>query len=185
MAFRDLFTSRSSVQQLPTTSPQQTQVMNQLLQTLSPQLGQMQSFEPVAEAAQQRFAQQTAPSIAERFAGIGAQRSSGYNQALANAQRDLQTQLAGQEAQFGLSQQNNLANLLQLALQPQFENIYQQGGPTGLSRILELLGHTGAGIATGGASVPFSAGMLGAGSGGDYSGLQNVFGDIRSSLFGS
>lgn len=180
-----LFTKPSQIIQAPTRSNVQMEAMNQLLSSILPQLQQNIGFEPIAEAAQQRFQQQTLPSISERFAGMNAQRSSGYNQALANAQRDLQTQLAGQQAQFQLGQQSNLGSLLGIGLQPQFENIYQEGGPTGLSNLLELLGHGAAGFFTSGASLPFSAAMLGAGSGGNYQGLQDWFGSVNKSLFGA
>lgn len=176
MALMDLFSTKTQVNQVPTRSNQQMDTMNQLLSTIMPQLQQTQSFEPIAQAAQQRFNQQTMPSISERFAGMNAQRSSGYNQAMANAQRDLQTQLAGQQSQFQLGQQKNLGQLLGLGLQPQFENVIEEGGVTGLGRLLELLGHAGGAYLTDGASVPFSAGMLGAGTGGDYSQLMKFFG---------
>lgn len=177
MAF-DLFGKpQGQYKQLPTKTPQQSQAVNQLLQQLMPQLQQSFDFEPIAQAATNRFNQQTLPGIGERFAALDGQRSSGYSQALANAQRDLQLGLAGQQQQYGLQQQGNLANLFGATQQPQFENIYEEGEQNPFLKLLELAGHAAAAYGTGGASVPFSASMLGGPSAGnqDYSQLQGFF----------
>lgn len=180
MAFMDFFTGKpGGWEQVSTVSPQQSQFMNSLLQNLGPQASQAFNFQPIAQAATNRFEQQTLPSIAERFAGMGSKRSSGYNQAMANAYENLQTNLAGQQAQFGLQSQGNLAKLLGLGLKPKFENIYMEGQESPFASILPYLIHAGVGIATGGASLPISAGMLGAGTA-DVGPLQNWLG----SLFG-
>lgn len=144
---------QASLSQAPTKSPQQSQFMNQLLQQLGPQANQAFDFQPIAQAATQRFNEQTLPSIAERFAGMNSKRSSGYEQALANAQGGLQQQLAGQQAQFGLQSQGNLAKLLGLGLQPQFENNFDPGASGGFMQLLQALFEglgKGGGMALGG-----------------------------------
>lgn len=142
--------------QLSTVTPQQENVLNQLLGSVPSQLLQSLSFEPIAQAAQQRFQQQTLPTIAERFGSMNAKRSSGYNQAIANAMENLQTNLAGQQAQFQQQGQSVLANLLGLGLRPQFENVFEPGQESGLTsllrEILPMAARAGIGYATGGAS---------------------------------
>ena len=172
--------------QVSRVTPQQSALVQQLLSMLQggqgPQgLGNAFNFEPIAQAATNRFNQQALPSIGERFAGMDAQRSSGYSQAQANAMRDLQLDLAGQQQRFGMENQRNLTDILGLALQPQFENVYQEGKPGALSGLipdlLGLLGHGTAAFATGGASLPFSAAMYGGrGGSGDYTDLMRWFG---------
>lgn len=119
-------------------NPQQQQALQGLLQQALGRLGQRQqfSFDPIAQQARTQFGQQTVPSIAERFSGLGAgaQRSSAFGQTLGQAGAGLEGQLAAQGAQFGMQGQGMedqlLQSLLGLGLKPQFENIYrpsQQG----------------------------------------------------------
>lgn len=156
MAFADFFRGREpSVRQASTVTPEQQQAMSQLLQLL-PQAQQSFNFEPIAQAAQQRFQQETQPGIGERFGAMQAKRSSGYNQALANAYRDLQTNLAAQQSQFGLQSQGNLANLLGMGLKPQFENIYEQGEESPFASLLGQALPLAAAYFTGGSSLPIT-----------------------------
>jgi hypothetical protein len=171
--------------QVSRSTPQQSALVQQLLSLLQGNAGQQGgllapfNFEPIAQGAMNRFNQQVVPTIGERFAGMDAQRSSGYSQAQANAARDLQLDLAGQEQRFNAMSQKNLTDLLGLGLQPQFENVYQEGKPGALSGmipdLLGLAGHIAAAFGTGGASIPFSAAMYG-GGGGNYEDLMNFFG---------
>ena len=168
----EFFTGRKpSVQQVPTRSKQQIQGMDQLVANLLPQVQQSFDFGPIAQAATSRFEQQTMPGIEERFGGANAKRSSGYNQSIANAMENLQTQLAGQQSQFGLQSQANMGNLLNLGMGQQFENVMDEGSesPFGamLAQLLPLLLHGGAAFATSGASIPASAAMYGGQIGGD------------------
>jgi len=103
-----------------------SQILQQALGQLNPQ-AQMQQ-------ARNQFAQQTAPSIAERFTsmGGGGGRSSGYNNALAQAGTGLQTNLASLQSQYALP-------LLQLGLQPQNETHFQQCNSGLLQQILGTL----------------------------------------------
>lgn len=52
-------------------------------------LGQYKfDFNPIAQEARTNFAQQTIPSIAERFSGLGAQKSSAFGQQLGQPEQD-------------------------------------------------------------------------------------------------
>lgn len=107
------------VSQIPTVTPQQQQLQNlalQQFQSLLPQLTQMGSFAPIAQRARQQFQQQTVPSLAERFTALGEGRLStdpGFQRALGQAGADLESQLAAQEAQFGMQERGQLGSLLQ------------------------------------------------------------------------
>jgi hypothetical protein len=62
------------------------------------------NFAPIEQQARTGFAQQTMPSIAERFSSLGSggsQRSSAFPQALSQAGQGLEEQLAALRAQYG------------------------------------------------------------------------------------
>lgn len=178
--------SQEKFQQFPNFNPEQTNIIQQLgqmglsnagllsqnpQQYLAPlqQLLQSQlnptaqnpnkfNFAPIAAQARANFNQQTIPSIAERFTGMGGQNSGAFAQALsssgANLDRDLAAlqqqynlqnrdylgNLAGNYARFGLSgqqiQQGGINNLLgygltpltQNALRPATTGLFQQAG---------------------------------------------------------
>ena len=84
-------------------------------------------FGPIAQKARTDFAQQTIPSIAERFSGLGAQRSSAFGQQLGQAGAGLESNLAAQGAQYGLESNRALQNLLGIGLTPQYETSYSGG----------------------------------------------------------
>ena len=114
-------------QQLSQYSPQNQEMFNQLIGNI---LGQFQGggafdpaggggFAPIAEQARTQFAEQTVPSIAERFTamGGGGGRSSAFAQQLGQAGAGLEQGLAAQGAQFGQQQQQLLQNLLGMGRQ--------------------------------------------------------------------
>lgn len=143
-AFMNLtdFLSGSPTRITPTTllNPMQQSAQKFALGAAQKGINQAFDFAPIATAAQNRFQQQTMPSIAERFAGLGAQRGSAFNQATANAQRDLQLDLAGQNQQFNLASQRNWADILGQGLKPSIENIVEQGRPAGVLDLIKTLG---------------------------------------------
>jgi hypothetical protein len=108
----------------------QQNALNYITQNALHGLGQSQfSFAPIANQQLERFNTQTIPSLAERFTAMGnGQRSSAFQGALGNAGRFLGNDLAALQSQYGLQQQGNLQNLLQLGLTPQFENIVNPAG---------------------------------------------------------
>lgn len=149
--------------QLQRLNPQQQaaqqNVLQQALSLLGGQgtgLGNQFNFAPIAQQARTQFQQQTVPSIAERFAGLGsgaAMSSPAFASQLGQAGAGLEQGLAGLQAQYGLQQQGLnqqlLNQLLGFGLQPQFENIYapqQQGFGQSitpfLGQLLNQLGST-------------------------------------------
>lgn len=180
------------LQQIPRISPQQMGFQNQSLQQAlsllqGGALNKGFDFAPIANEARRQFHTQTVPSIAERFSNLGAQKSSAFQGALGSAASGLESNLAAQQAQFGLQsqgQQQNLLNLLSgLGMQPQFENILRPettgilGGAAGgigqglglgaslygTGKLGSLLG--GAGSAAASTAAPVAATGTGAGIG--------------------
>lgn len=116
--FDFLFGKKEKMNQMPTMTPQQQDVMQQLLYGLGggggmgglygqAQTGLQQYLDPSSEAMQQfeapyrqKFEQETIPMLAERFASAGggmggALSSSGFGQALGGAASNFETQMAG------------------------------------------------------------------------------------------
>ena len=141
--FSFLFGSQDRINQVPTVTPEVSSALNQLLQQglsgiENPQAG----FNPIAQEARTQFQQQTVPSIAERFSGLGAQGSSAFGQQLGAAGAGLEQNLASQGANYGLQNRQGLLQQLQLASKPQFENIHTPGS-SGLFANLFGLGGLG------------------------------------------
>lgn len=126
MAFFDfLFGKKDKTKKLETLSPEQKQILQQLLGNIQGLGGQggygqatnllQQYLDPSSEIYggfeapyRQEFEQQTIPNLAERFAGQGAQggalSSSGFGQAIGAAGANLQTDLARMKS--GLQRQS-------------------------------------------------------------------------------
>lgn len=146
--------------QRSTVNPQQQGALSQLLsQAMGGLQGNKFDFAPIEAQARQGFQQNTVPGIAEMFSGMGTgggQRSSAFAHSLGQAGAGLETNLASMKSQYGQQQQQALMQMLQMALMPQFENIYQQGQPSPLQGLFSGLGQglgQGAGMwATGGMS---------------------------------
>lgn len=128
------------------------------------------SFAPIAQNAQRNFQTQTVPGLAERFTSLGGGQlgSPAFANMLGQAGAGLQSDLASQEQGFNMQQEDmqnqNLMRLLQMFLQPQFENIQHQGQSSGLSNLWNQIGgplaQAGLAYGTGGLSA---LGGMGAG----------------------
>jgi hypothetical protein len=102
-----------------------------------------QGFEPIAKRAQTMFQQQTVPGLAERFSSFGdgnALSSPAFAAQLHGAGVDLSDNLAAIMAQYGLHQQELGQHLFGQGMTPQFENYYQEPGPSFLSALFSGLG---------------------------------------------
>ncbi len=142
MAFFDFLTGSSGkIRQAPLYNQNQLQAMQQLLNR-----GMQQSdIGALTNAAKTNFYSNTVPSLAERFTsmggfGDGAQRSSGFQQALSSGGVGLDEGLAQMGAQQGM-------NFLNMGLGRQYENNYfggtpgllQQGAGYGLYGLMRML----------------------------------------------
>lgn len=135
-------------QQFQNYTPQQQMALNQLLSQ------GMQGLDTgvLENQARQGFAQNTIPSIAERFTSMGGgQRSSAFAGALGSAGAGLETSLAG-------LRQGRLMQMLQMGLTPQFENAYIPGSQGLFGSMLPGLSQ-GAGAA-GGLAAMAKFGMI-------------------------
>lgn len=123
--------------QLASFSPQLQGALEQLALETIPHVrpGQL-DFTPIRQEAQRRFSEEVVPSLAERFAGMDAVRSSAFPRTLGSAAAGLESQLAAQEQQFKLQQQPLLQGLLSL---PRQEPAYIQSTPGLLGQGLGLL----------------------------------------------
>ncbi len=109
------------------TTPEQDVALQKLYQILPQGIqglnmpGGKSNFQPIADEARRNFSQNTIPTLAERFAGLG-RNSSGLQNTLGGAAAQFESQLASAQAQHGLQEQslqsNNLFNSLGAFLQP-------------------------------------------------------------------
>lgn len=143
------FGKEPSVQQISRFTPQQQGLQNQsiqnLMQLLQSGAGTPGNFAPIAQRARTQFQTQTIPSLAERFTAMGGQNSSAFQGALGQAGAGLEENLAGLESQYGLQQNSQLQNLLQLlgslGLQQGSENLVHEGQPGALQGLAAGLGN--------------------------------------------
>lgn len=166
--------------QVSTVTPQQGQYANQALaqggQNQQQAAAGFQQFlpgggggQPIIDAAQKRYQQQTIPSIMNAF-GSGSKGSGALNQALAASAGDLNTNIASQLAGMQLQAAGGLGNLglsqggqgqqSQFALQPQQMPFWQQA-------ILSAIGGAGGaagGFQTGGGLGALAGGLQGIGA---------------------
>jgi hypothetical protein len=154
-------------QQASLLSPQQQGLQNQGIQQLMQLLqgggsqigGAPGSFAPIAQQARTQFQTQTVPGLAERFTALGGQNSSAFQGALGSAASGLEEGLAAQGSQYGLQQNAQLQNLMQLLFgfssRPSFENQVLQGQPGLFHGLAQGLGEGfgGLGAAAGGNSL--------------------------------
>jgi len=84
-------------------------------------------FEPIEQQARNQFSEQTVPSLAERFTSMGnnSLSSPAFISQLGQAGAGLESDLAAQKAQYGQQNVQQILQMLQLGLQPQFENAYR------------------------------------------------------------
>ncbi len=115
--------------------------IQQLMGILS---GSPESFEAFEAPARRGFEEQTIPSILERFSGAGARSSSGLQQTLAGAGRQLEEGLAKQRG--GMKQNaiqqllSNFMNQARLGLGTrEFDTQYEAGTPGFIEQLLQSL----------------------------------------------
>lgn len=130
--------------QLNQLGPLNQDALNYIQQLLSEDPEALQAFE---QPYLDKYNQETVPGIAERFAGLGAQSSSGFNQAMAQGARGLQTDLAALRAGLKTHALNQLNTMTQTGLKPMNQPYLKQGtpglfesmGPQGITNLLEML----------------------------------------------
>lgn len=128
-------------EQLPLHNPEQAAAMKALLPGTVERLGSNQfDFAPIEEKSRRDFQKYTVPSLANRFSAFGGGTSTdAYQQALASAQAEHETGLAGLKSEYGLKQQTQQQNLLNTLLQPAHQNLYFPQQPGFGQRLAENL----------------------------------------------
>lgn len=122
--------SPDAIEQVPTVSPEQKSLLQYLqqlgIQGLENPYG---GFAPIAQQSINQFNQETVPGLAERFTsmGNGSLSSPLFASQLGQAGAGLHQDLAAQQAQYGQQNIGQILQMLQLALNPQSENIFRPG----------------------------------------------------------
>ena len=124
------------------------EMMNYLRELLS---GDSQSFNNFAAPMMRQFEEETIPGIAERFGGLGAQSSSGFQQSLGKAGAGLQENLASLRSQLQMQASGQLQGLLGKGLGTKsFENFYKPAQP---GMLQGMAGGIGQGLGQAGATA--------------------------------
>lgn len=134
-----LFGKGEKTQQIQRFTPEQQSLLNTLVgksATLLPQsfdyLSQLlspteEAIESYSAPAMRSFEESILPTIAERFTGMGAQKSSAFGQQLGKAGASLAENLAAQRASMQKNALSQLQGLLSGAMTPSFENVFRPG----------------------------------------------------------
>ena len=156
-------------QKLSNFEPHQIQGLNQLFGGgLEQYQNPYQGFQPIEDYARQQFAQQTVPSLSERFTSLGQAGTGGrlsspaFASQVGAAGSGLESMLAAQRAQYGQQQQQTGLQAASLGLTPQFDYKQTQGSPGLLGNLLPTIAQGGLMAATGGLTgAPAAAQILG------------------------
>jgi hypothetical protein len=141
-----LFGKDPKMEQFPTKTPEQQQLLSQLLEQLGGPLGQgmqnilqllsgdPEAFKAFEAPAMRQFEEQIVPGLAERFSGMGAgaQSSSAFQQALGQAGASLSERLAMQRAGLQQGAMGQLGGLLGAGLSAQPFGYQYTPGTSGL-----------------------------------------------------
>lgn len=137
-----LFGTPSGYRQLDLYNPYQLQQMQNLLgQGMNQYANPTQGFEPIAQAAQSRFKNETLPDIMQRFNAMGSNMlsSPALGSQLASAGSQLQENLAAMQSQYGLNNQQNALQALQLGMTRPFDTVKEEGTQGAFQQILPIL----------------------------------------------
>ncbi len=130
-----LFGKGERTQQHPLLTPEQQGLQQQQIQGVSQQMPEMFRYlqqilsgdqdlmDQFQDPSRRSFREQTIPSIMERFTGMGAQESSGFQQAITGAGQRHEEGLAAQQANLKGQAFNQLLQMMGLTQQPSFENV--------------------------------------------------------------
>ena len=131
-----LFGKGEKTQQLPLLTPHQQALQQQQVQGSSQQMPQMLQYiqqilsgdqdlmDQFQAPSRRSFKEQTIPTIMERFSGMGAQESSGFQQSIAGAGQRHEEGLAAQQANLKGQGINQLLQMMSQAQERSFENLY-------------------------------------------------------------
>ena len=109
------------------TQEQQSAINDALGQWRSGMANPSAGFEPIANQARKGFQERTLPNLMQRLTNMGGGPSGSFGLVGAQAGRDLESDLAAQQAQYGLKNQGQMMDLLKLGLTKQYSDKFQPG----------------------------------------------------------
>lgn len=144
-------------QQLPTMTPEQQQLMQNIMGGVGQGMdfyqgilgGDTTQLEKLSAPLTRQFEREIVPGIAGRFAGGNSMRGSAFQNALGRAATDLETNIGSLQANLLNQAAGGLTGMAGLGLQPTFQNIYRPQTPGGIDALGQGLGAMGAGYAQG------------------------------------
>lgn len=124
-------TGGNKMQQIPSRSPQQEDLINQLLPMIQQGMqNPYEGFEGIENQAREGFNKKTVPGIQERYTAMGVGSGSmPALQALGEAGVGLDTQLGALKSQYGMQRQGMLAGMLPQLLSSGFDTRERQPNP--------------------------------------------------------
>lgn len=123
-------------QQIGGVSEQLPQMFQYLQQILSNDPDLMRQFQAPSRRA---FEEQTIPTIAERFTGMGAQKSSAFGQQLGQAGVRLEEGLAAQQGNLKGKAAAQLQQLLKGGMESQFDTLHTEGGSGFIDKLPQII----------------------------------------------
>lgn len=134
---------------LPTMTPWQQNIAQNAAQTAWTGMQQTPDIDRIAGAITDRYKNELMPSMAAQLGGMGLGSSSAMENAMAQAQRGYQSDLAQLGYQNYWNRQNQLMGMLNQGMQPQFQYSYQAPQQSQFMQILPAIINAVVGGATG------------------------------------
>jgi len=125
--------------QLPTMSPWQQAIGQNAAQTAWAGMQQTPDIDRIAGAITDRYKNELMPTMAAQLGGMGLGSSSAMENAMGQAQRGYQNDLAQLGYQNYWNRQNQLMGMLNQGMQPQFQYEYNEPGTSGFQKSLPMI----------------------------------------------
>lgn len=149
-SLRNFFSSTPEYySQLPTMSPWQQSIGQNAAQTAWAGMQQTPDIDRIAGAITDRYKNELMPTMAAQLGGMGLGSSSAMENAMGQAQRGYQSDLAQLGYQNYWNRQNQLMGMLNQGMQPQFTYTYNEPGSSGFEKSLPMILSIIESIATG------------------------------------
>jgi hypothetical protein len=149
-SLRNFFSSTSGYyNQLPTMSPWQQAIAQNAAQTAWTGMQQTPDIDRIAGAITDRYKNELMPTMAAQLGGMGLGSSSAMENAMGQAQRGYQSDLAQLGYQNYWNRQNQLMGMLNQGMQPQFQYSYTPPQQSQFMQVLPALINAAVGIYTG------------------------------------
>ena len=149
-SLRNFFSSTpGQFNQLPTMKPWQQEIGQNAAQTAWAGMKQTPDIDRIAGAITDRYKNELMPTMAAQLGGMGLGSSSAMENAMGQAQRGYQNDLAQLGYQNYWNRQNQLMGMLNQGMQPQFQYSYTEPQQSQFMQVLPAIISAITGIATG------------------------------------